>query len=290
MKTQLESLREVSVAILSCNRLGDLRQTLTWLLDDVAPWKEVVVADNTSTDGTLEMLRNEFPSVRVIALERNEGVAGLNEALLSCSGEWILSLDDDSCPVLETWGELDGILKKGCAFDTITCSVRSSRKEIGVSFPSGISPYFGLHQAGSLVRRELLQELGGYDASLFLWGVELDFSARALLRGARLGKCDSSVVEHRCTPANRSSERHAFFYTRNLLTFLKRYAPLERRHELVSAYLANVLLYSVLHRTTVYWRGVQASKAWKVSESTALSVEQFSTMAPDLRLPFSFLG
>lgn len=290
MKAQLESLREVSVAILSCNRREDLRQTLSWLLDDAAPWKEVVVADNVSTDGTLEMLRNEFPSVRVMALERNEGVAGLNEALLSCSGKWILSLDDDSCPVLETWGDLNEVLKGGCEFDTITCSVRSSRKELGAAVPSGVSPYLGLHQAGSLVRRELMQELNGYDSSLFLWGVELDFSARALLRGARLGKCDSAVVEHRCTPANRSSERHAFFYTRNLLTFLKRYAPAGRKQTLIGSYLANVILYSVLHRTTVYWRGVQASKAWDVCSDSSLSVEQFEKMGPDLRLPFSFLG
>ncbi len=290
MKAQLESLREVSVAILSCNRREDLRQTLTWLLDDVAPWREIVVADNVSTDGTLEMLRNEFPSVRVMALERNEGVAGLNKALLSCSGKWILSLDDDSCPVLETWGELNGILKQGCDFDTITCSVRSSRKEIGESSASGISPYLGLHQAGSLVRRDLMQDLGGYDASLFLWGVELDFSARALLRGARLGKCDSAIVEHRCTPANRSSERHAFYYTRNLLTFLKRYAPIESRQSLLSEYLANVLVYSVLHRSTVYWQGVRASRKWRVDTRTALPAEVFNQMAPDLRLPFSFLG
>ncbi len=236
------------------------------------------------------MLRNEFPNVRVMALERNEGVAGLNEALLSCTGKWILSLDDDSCPVLETWGELDGILKQGCEFDTITCSVRSSRKEIGECSASGISPYLGLHQAGSLVRRELMQDLGGYDASLFLWGVELDFSARALLQGARLGKCDSTIVEHRCTPANRSSERHAFYYTRNLLTFLKRYAPTEQKQSLVSSYLANVIMYSILHRTTVYWKGVQASKAWKPEFRNTLSKGQFSRMGPDLRLPFSFLG
>lgn len=290
MKAKLETLRDVSVAILSCNRKDDLRQTLTWLIDDAAPWREIVVADNVSTDGTLEMLRLEFPEVRVIALERNEGVAGLNEALLSCSGKWILSLDDDSCPVLDTWGGLDGILSRGCEFDTITCSVRSSRNELGSPFVSGISPYLGLHQAGSLVRRELMQELGGYDSSLFLWGVELDFAARALLRGARLGKCDSAVVEHRCTPANRSSERHAFFYTRNLLTFIKRYAPLEQKQSLLSSFLANVLLYSVLHRTTVYWRGAQASRSWQNQDATALPLEQFKLMGPDLRLPFSFLG
>lgn len=290
MTPSLDSLRDVSAAILSCNRKEDLRQTLSWLLKDNAPWREVVVADNVSNDGTLEMLRREFPQVRVIACESNEGVAGLNKALLSCSGKWILSLDDDSCPVLESWGDLNEVLKGDCEFDTITCSVRSSREEVGESESCGVVPYLGLHQAGSLVRRELMRELNGYDSSLFLWGVELDFSARALLHGARLGKCDSAIVEHRCTPANRSSERHAFYYTRNLLTFLKRYAPLERRYELVSSYLANVLLFSVLHRTTVYLRAVNASNLWKVEESTALPIEKFKMMGPDLRLPFSFLG
>lgn len=287
----MDSLKHVSVAILSCNRRRDLRLTLDQLFARGPVWKEVVVADNASSDGTVEMLHEAYPNVRVLAQKENCGVAALNSALLSCSGEWVLSLDDDSCPDLDTWGGLAALLGREVEYDTITCTVRNSREMFNVRKEAGrIESYYGLHQAGSLVRKELLQSLSGYDESLFLWGVELDFSARALLQGARLGKCDSAVVEHRCTPANRSSERHAFFYTRNLLTFLKRYAPLRRRQALLSSYLANVLLFTVLHRTLVYWRGARASGRWKVDDRSALSEEQFRGLAPDFRLPFSFLG
>lgn len=291
MPVDASFLSQTSVAILSCNRREDLRETLHRLYSGGAAWRETVVADNNSSDGTPEMLRSDFPFVRVIALSENAGVAGLNQALLSCSGHWVLSLDDDSSPALDTWEPLAQALLAGAAFDAVTCSVRRSRREIG-SFCCGeaIRPYLGLHQAGSLISRDLLHDLGGFDPSLFLWGVELDLAARAVKKGYRLGISDTAVVEHRCVPANRSSKRHAFYYTRNLLVFLRRHAPLERRQKLVADFLANVLLYSVLHRTTVYWQG--AREAWLLSgeDGGALSAADFESMGPDLRLPFSFLG
>jgi len=207
------------------------------------------------------------------------------------SGEWILSLDDDSCPVLSGWDGLAELLREDVAYDAITCSVRSpvgqARVVAGVA---SVQPYLGLHQAGSLVRRELLDRLGGYDEDLFLWGVELDFAARAVLQGARLGKSDSAVVEHRCTPANRSSKRHAFYYTRNLLIFLKRYAPENLKHSLLSDFLTNVIVFSCLHRTLVYWKGARAAKVFAGQRGESLSEDAFRKMGPDLRTPFSFLG
>src|SRR6185312_10682997 len=42
---------------------------------------EIVVADNASTDGTVEMIRTEFPQVKLVALEENVGfAAGVNRA------------------------------------------------------------------------------------------------------------------------------------------------------------------------------------------------------------------
>ena len=70
-----EALREVSVAILSCNRRDELRLTLHGLLERGPIWQEILVADNASSDGTPAMLRAEFPGVRLIETGGNLGVS-----------------------------------------------------------------------------------------------------------------------------------------------------------------------------------------------------------------------
>ncbi len=206
----LEPLRDVSVTILSCNRRDDLRKTLRELTASGPVWREIIVADNASTDGTLTMLRSEFANVRVIETGGNDGVAGLNQAFRSAQGNWVLSLDDDSAPDLASWSPLCRELAHAPDYAAITCSVRSRPAANTLAAEPALVPYLGFHQAGGLLRRDLIEQLGGFDEDLFLWGVELHLTARATLAGFKLARCDSAVVVHRATPLNRSSRRHAW--------------------------------------------------------------------------------
>ncbi len=74
----LDPLRRVSVAILSCNRREELRLTLQGLLARGPVWGEILVAETASTDGTPEMVRRDFPVVRLIETGGSRGGAGLN--------------------------------------------------------------------------------------------------------------------------------------------------------------------------------------------------------------------
>ena len=47
-----------------------------------AGWDEAIVVDNASSDGSAEMVRAEFPEVRLLALEENLGFGGANSALI----------------------------------------------------------------------------------------------------------------------------------------------------------------------------------------------------------------
>jgi GT2 family glycosyltransferase len=69
----LEAPRQVSVAILSCNRREELCTTLHGLLARGPLWREIIVADNASGGGTTEMLRRDFPEVRLIETGGNVG-------------------------------------------------------------------------------------------------------------------------------------------------------------------------------------------------------------------------
>ena len=57
---------------------------------------EIYVADNGSTDASVEMLRQEFPSVHLIILDKNRGFAeGYNLALQQVSAEYVVLLNSD---------------------------------------------------------------------------------------------------------------------------------------------------------------------------------------------------
>ena len=75
--------KPVAVIILNWNGEKMLREYLPSVVEHTpAAIADIIVADNGSTDGSVEMLRREFPSVRLIAFDRNHGFAqGYNEAI-----------------------------------------------------------------------------------------------------------------------------------------------------------------------------------------------------------------
>jgi len=92
----------VSVVILNYNGENYLKQ----FLPDVvrySPDAEVVVADNGSTDNSIEFLKNNFPEVKLICFDKNYGFAqGYNLALKKLSSEYFVLLNSD-VQVTENW-------------------------------------------------------------------------------------------------------------------------------------------------------------------------------------------
>ncbi|MBI3736323.1 glycosyltransferase [Candidatus Sumerlaeota bacterium] len=87
-----------AIVIATKNRKDLLRRTLRKSLRQTYQPLEIVVFDDGSTDGTAEMVRSEFPSVRLIRCENSEGyVRRRNQAAESLTEfKYLFSLDDDS--------------------------------------------------------------------------------------------------------------------------------------------------------------------------------------------------
>ena len=97
---------KVSVVILNWNGCDMLRTFLPSVVRySEGEGIEVCVADNGSTDASVDMLQKEFPSIKLILLEQNHGFAdGYNWALQQVEAEYVVLLNSD-VEVTERWLE-----------------------------------------------------------------------------------------------------------------------------------------------------------------------------------------
>ena len=87
---------KVAIVILNWNGQAMLEKYMPSVLQYSKDEATVYVADNASTDQSMEMLRQHFPGVKLIQLEKNWGFAeGYNKALKQVDAEYYLLLNSD---------------------------------------------------------------------------------------------------------------------------------------------------------------------------------------------------
>ena len=206
---------DISIALVNWNNRDYLRQCLESIeAAQLSNRYEIVVADNGSTDGSIEMLDQFFPWVRVVQNGSNVGVArGNNECIRNSSGLFILLLNNDTIvnrasvesmvAFLRTHpqagavgGDLlnpDGSLQAGyCRFPTIweeLLLVTHVGRRLNPVFPSRRAPWSGAHEvdwlssASILVRREAIEQIGLIDERYFIYSDETDWQYRLWAAG-----------------------------------------------------------------------------------------------------------
>lgn len=195
---------QATIVITTCNRREELRRAIASCLEQEGRI-EVLVVDDGSSDGTAEMVRREFPQVR---LERSEKTLGLIEqrhrAASLASAPIIVSIDDDAAfssrrCVVQTLADFDHPRVGAVAIPNVDVNVDGevrfrAPKEEGVFV---CSEYRGTAHA---VRRDLFLKLGGYPGYLFRQGEEAEFCIRLLEAGyvVRMGRADP--VHHYVSP------------------------------------------------------------------------------------------
>ena len=215
-----------SVIILNWNGAQMLRTYLPSVVEKT-PEVEIIVADNGSTDDSLAVLKNEFPSVKTIVLDKNYGFAeGYNKAIDQVNSEYVVLLNSD-VEVTEGWlNPLLDYLDTHPEVAAVQPKIRSWRKRDyfehagaagGYLNPLGY-PYcrgrrFGRVEkdhgqydtiaevawttgAAMCVRTSVYKELGGLDAAFFAHMEEIDLCWRMRNKGWKLACVPQSVVYH----------------------------------------------------------------------------------------------
>ena len=94
---------KLAIVILNWNGKKLLRQYLPVAVRYSSAQAKIIVADNASTDGSVTMLKEDFPEVEILSLNKNYGFAeGYNQALKMVDAEYYLLLNSD-VRVTENW-------------------------------------------------------------------------------------------------------------------------------------------------------------------------------------------
>jgi GT2 family glycosyltransferase len=96
---------KVAIVILNWNGKGFLEKFMPQVIAFNAPYSSIIVADNASTDGSLQFLATHYPQVNIIRNNTNGGFAkGYNDALKQVDAEYYVLLNSD-VEVTENWIE-----------------------------------------------------------------------------------------------------------------------------------------------------------------------------------------
>ena len=304
---------DLTIVIVSWNVRDLLRRCLSsilgigdWRLDMESPISpiqtEIIVVDNASTDGSPEMVRAEFPGVRLVVDAENRGfTAANNQGLALSQGRFLLLLNPDT----EVGGDAlatmvhymidhadvgalgpqlrypDGSLQSSRRrFPTLATALIEStvlqqwwaKNRVLDSYymadtaDDAIQPVDWVVGACFLVRREVYDQVGGLDEGFFMYSEELDWCRRIKDAGWAVVYLPTATVIHH---EGKSSEqvvpaRHIYFQSSKVRYFRKHHGSLQAE-----------FLRCFLLATYVYQWGREGLK-WLIGHKRPLRAERLA--------------
>lgn len=250
-------MKSIAVVILNYNGAEMLKRFLPIVLRNSTPLAHVIVADNASTDNSVEVMRVKFPQVQLIKLDKNYGFAeGYNRALEQVNSDYYLLLNSD-VEVTEGWiepmfsvmesdntisacqpklldykrkshfeyaGAAGGFIDRygypycrGRIFDTIEEDLGQYDTMCDIFWATG---------AALMIRSADYWSVGGLDGRFFAHMEEIDLCWRIRARGRRVVAVTCSTVYHLGgATLNYNNPRKTFLNFRNNLLMLYKNLP-----------------------------------------------------------------
>jgi GT2 family glycosyltransferase len=225
-------------------------QSLAQALSTVDEDTELIVVDNGSTDGSVELVRKSFPEAEVVPLWRNQGFAGgLSQGIARARGEWIAVFNNDITIEREAVATMVAAGRSHPRVGAVAAQMRfADRREVlnsagleldrlGIAADRLVGtdardhaqgePYevFGATGGAALFRREMLEEVGGFDETFFAFLEDADLAWRARAHGWRALYAPRAVVyHHHSATARHGSAAKLYLVGRNRVRTLAKNA------------------------------------------------------------------
>mgnify|MGYP001482880892 CR=1 FL=1 len=240
---------------------------------------EVIVVDNHSTDGSVSMIREKFPAVKVISNERNEGFSKANNRGIRISrGRYVLLLNSDTviepdtleimirfmdehpdvgaagCKVVLPDGSLDKACRRG--FPTPSASFyyafgisklfpkhpRFNQYQLSYLDPDQDYPVDCLVGAFMMVRRETIDQVGLLDEQFFMYGEDIDWCYRIKQAGWQIYYYPHTrIVHYKGASSRRKPRRIIYEFHRAMVIFHRKH------YQARYSWFVNALVYAGIY-------------------------------------------
>jgi len=248
-------LKDITVVIVNWNTGDLLRNCLNSVYETMKDIRyEIIVVDNASTDGSVAMLRKEFPTVTIIENRENRGFgAANNQAFAVMKGRYALLLNSDTILTKHAIGELfqfmenhldtslacgqllneDGSRQNSIANFPTLITLLANTSLLEYLFPKRFPSKRYIHKnpveiesaigACVLVRKKAMDDIGVFDERYFFFFEETDWAYRMRSAGWKIYHVPSAVIYHLQGKSVGDSIRSRIEFYRSRYQFFKKY-------------------------------------------------------------------
>lgn len=238
----------VSVVVVNYNGRHLLEDCFRSLTQQSYRNYEIILVDNGSKDDSISFMKEHYPNVRIVQLSSNNGFAGgTNAGIKKAKGEFILTLNNDTCVFSDFMEKLIQPMMREPAVGMCASKMISPDKKInstgiclsrsGAAWDRGgfeqdngqydhEEEVFGPCAGAALYRKTMLDEIGLFDEDFFLYMEDVDLAFRARLAG---WKCmyapEARVIHKHGGTVGYQSDLSIYYGNRNLLWYVVKNFP-----------------------------------------------------------------
>ncbi len=270
----------ISVIIVSYNVKEFLQQCLLSIRSALRNIPaEIFVVDNASDDGSPQLVKEQFPDVKLIQNTRNEGFARANNrALKQAKGQYLVLINPDTITQEDTFERLLEFMQTHADAGMVGCKILNPDGSLQLacrrSFPSpwvaftrltGLSllfpqsRLFGRYNltflpedqvaeveaiSGSfmMMRREAFEQVGLLDESFFLYGEDLDWCYRTIQAGWKIYYVpDTQIIHFKGESSKRSRLDSLLIFYQSMARFVKKH--FRQRYFFITYYLLIIAIW-----------------------------------------------
>ena len=255
-------MRKLSVIIVNYNVCHFLEQTLLSVRKAIVGVDaEVLVVDNNSVDGSVEMVKAKFPEVLLILNKKNTGFSQANnEAIKKAKGEYVLLLNPDTVVEEDTFTKCCSFMDKHPEAGALGVKMLDGKgnflpeskrgfptpwiafyKIFGLSTLFPKSRKFGHYHLGFLdpdqtnevevlsgafmfIRKKALDETGLLDEDFFMYGEDIDLSYRILKAGYKNYYFpETRIIHYKGESTKKTSVNYVFVFYKAMAVFARKH-------------------------------------------------------------------
>ncbi|MCR4589718.1 MAG: glycosyltransferase family 2 protein [Lachnospiraceae bacterium] len=212
-------MKEVTVIIPNYRGVNFIADCLSSLSDQTEKDFDIIVSDNCSDDGSLEIVEKDFPSVKIIRLSENFGFSrAVNEGIRASSTPFVILLNNDTKVSMDFVEKMLNAIKRDDRIFSVSAKMLQMMSPdridgagdlysaFGWAFARGKdksaekyskpSDIFAACGGAAIYRRKILDEIGWFDEFHFAYLEDIDIGYRARIMGYRNVYEPGAVVYH----------------------------------------------------------------------------------------------